>query len=384
MEIVGVIAEFNPFHKGHKRLVDEIKKAYPACTIAVVMSGCFTMRGEPAICDKYLRAETAVKNGADIVVELPPCYATAPAQYFAEGGIKTLMKFPDFNRLAFGSEDGDIQKIIKGAELLKSLDDDRTFKEYLKKALKSGKPFMEIKTKAYDKKADFCDLKKPNNLLAVNYINEAKKLKPDLEFFTVKREDNFNDDSLSFSNPSAKALRKALCEGKDIERFIPLSTQKFISGIQNEIFDAMVLSSLKNKTLTELSNLAGISEGLENRIKKYATENASYSEFLEKVKTKRYTLNRLKRIALSSLLDIDKTMFSECVATEPVLNVLAVAVDNKDILGRIENNSFTVKNCDRMRFGDNLHLKLIEKEENLYEALSGKKIEKTARFVKRI
>lgn len=382
MEIVGVIAEFNPFHNGHKKLFDEIKRRYKDSCIAVAMSGCFTMRGEMAVCDKYLRAEIAVKNGADIVVELAPCYATAPAQYFAEGGIKTLMSFSDFGCLAFGSEDGNSDNIIKSAHLLKSLDDDKTFKEYLKRALKSGQPFMEIKTKALNGKNGVADLKKPNNLLAANYIIAAENSNRNIEFFTVKREDNFNDESFEYKNPSAKALRKAIKDSRDISPYIPCGTDIEYNS-NEEIFKAMLLSSLKNKSVRELEKTEGVSEGLENRIVSFARSSASYDEFLEKVKTKRYTLNRLKRIALSSLLDIDRNVFDECMKLDPLLNVLAVAEDRKDLLREIKNSPFIVQNRDRIRFKDNLHITLIEKTENFYEACTGKKIEKTARFVKR-
>ena len=190
MRVNGIISEYNPFHNGHKYLLTESKKATSADYTVIVMSGNFVQRGAPALINKYKRAEMALQNGADLVLELPKYYATASAEYFAMGGISLLDKLGVVTNLSFGSECGDLAVLEKIARILVEEPNDYTI--LLRENLKKGQSYPTARTNALlEYNADFGEYKdvlsSPNNILGIEYLKALLKRKSSIQPYTLLR-----------------------------------------------------------------------------------------------------------------------------------------------------------------------------------------------------
>ena len=230
MNITGLITEYNPFHLGHKyHLENSIKDTNCNGTVAI-MSGNFIQRGFPALIDKYTRAEIAVKNGVDLVIELPLIYAISSAEGFSTGAIKVLNSLGVVNNIYFGSEHGSIDDLKLIAETLVREDDN--FKNNLKKALNSGLPFHSARAKALIDSIptlhNHSILESSNNILGIEYIKSLLRTNSNIKPMTIKRAGaNYNDEDVTTSFPSATSIRKALNDNKsleDIKSSLPIYT----------------------------------------------------------------------------------------------------------------------------------------------------------------
>ena len=297
--IFGVICEFNPFHDGHKYLIDSIKGKddYVLCA----MSGSFVQRGECAVYSKFDRAETAVKNGADIVFELVSPCSTLSAQGFAQAGVELLESTGVCDALAFGAECDDIDELTRIANEIKDKD------ELIKEELKSGCSYPAARKKVIDSPV----LDEPNNILALEYISSTK-LKP----VAVKRigKGHDSDDKMY----SASEIRKTLSDK---------ATMKAC--------ESAVLYKLRTMSADDFKRLDDVSEGLENRICEAVKTAKSLDELYDAVKTKRYTHSRIRRIILRAFLDINKD--------EPkrpqYLRILALSERGRDLLPEIKKHA---------------------------------------------
>ena len=178
MSVAGIIAEFDPFHNGHQYLIDTVRRELSPRAVVCVMSGNFTQRGEPAILDKFTRAQLAVKGGADLVVELPVCCAVNAAREFAFGGVRTLHLLGFVTHLAFGSETGDVKLLEHAAEL--ALKENDAFRKALKGQMEAGRPYGTAYARALiavlgPEIADFPDFPASNDILALEYIKQLKQ-----------------------------------------------------------------------------------------------------------------------------------------------------------------------------------------------------------------
>ncbi len=306
----GVVAEFNPFHNGHKYLIDTLKER--GDTVTAVMSGSFVQRGECACISPYERAEMALKNGVDLVLSLPVQYSTATAERFAYGGIKTLLSLGVINCIGFGSECGDEITLFKCAEAL--LSDD--FSVYLNKYLDTGDSFPVARQKAITHMTDVeCGdiLGTPNNILGVEYIKSIVSGGYDVDVKTVSRK-GASHDSTEYSEGicSASALREMLKNDTEIDCFVPATTaeifKKAISKgkapAEYDRLEGAILYKLRTMSLENIAALPDVSEGLEYRIYDAVRTSVSLEEILEKIKTRRYTHSRLRRIILCAFLGI--------------------------------------------------------------------------------
>ncbi len=352
MRVVGVIAEYNPLHNGHIYHLEQAKKKAGASYCVVVMSGNFVQRGEPACTDKFTRAEWALRAGADLVIELPTVFANASAERFAEGAVRLLHATGLVTDLAFGAEQGDIRKLSALADYL--AEEPPEFKSYLQYHLKMGDSFPRARYEALqDMGADpelLSELVKPNNILAMEYLRSLRKFAPEICPVPIERiGGGYNDDYLTGEYSSATAIRAAIREGNtQVLSSMPL----FISGAMqfdpqfpltvNDVGD-MMLYKFRLMSPQDVQRLPDVKEGIEQNLLKAARTAVDAESFFEAVKTKRYTLARIKRIGMSALLDMSEDLVEDMAGDDRNLyfRVLGIRKDARSLLSAIASISKT-------------------------------------------
>ena len=305
--VCGIIAEYNPFHNGHKYQLDLIKKSFDS--IVIIMSGSFTQRGDTAITDKWSRAKSALLSGADLVIELPTVYAMNTAERFAFGGISLLESLGIIDAVSFGSECGDITALENAAEVL--ICETAEEKEKMMSLLKSGSSYASARETAFSKKIPSQILSSPNNILAVEYIKHLKLLKSSIKPVTHRRMGN-NYLSAELDSPlsSATAIR-ANYNSNEIKFQMPEnvydifknSPKHFLSNL-----DTAAISFIRSQGAEALSHSLECVEGIENRIYNAAKKSSTLAEIEDICCTKRYTRAKIRRIILSSMLSITSDM----------------------------------------------------------------------------
>lgn len=310
MKICGVIAEYNPFHNGHKYHLDSVKTDFDACV--TVMSGNYVERSETAVFSKRYRTMTAFKNGADLVIELPLCYSAASAEKFAFGGVYLLNALGCVDSISFGSECGDISQLIAAASAVNSPLTDGQIQFFLK----SGMSYPAAREKAVETlfgKDVSSVLSDPNNILGIEYIKALNKLNSNIIPVTLLRSgEGHNSKNIENDIISASAVRELIKNEKDISHFVPESTLKIIENAEydkrfpsdfNKLSTA-IIASLRQKSSRDFSDIPDVSEGIENRILSSAKTAVNLDELYMNAKTKRYTHSRIRRIVLFSFLGI--------------------------------------------------------------------------------
>ncbi|MGN1316715.1 MAG: nucleotidyltransferase family protein [Acutalibacteraceae bacterium] len=322
----GVVAEFNPFHNGHKFLVDSLKENGNN-TVTAVMSESFVQRGECACLSPVDRTKAALLCGVDLVLSLPVPYATASAERFALGGVSVLGALGCVDALAFGAESANAENLKKCAEIITSEDFSRNIEEYLDQGLS----FPVARQKALETVGgkELSDiLSTPNNILGVEYIKAINKLNLNMEIFPIGRKGVAHDSSVENGNMcSASAIRDNLEKGCAVKKFLPepaynvmreeIEKGKAPANYKN--LETAILYKLRSMSASDFRELPDVSEGLEYRFREGVRTSASLEEILEKVKTKRYTHSRLRRIVLCSLLGIKK---EDVLTKVPYIRVL--------------------------------------------------------------
>ena len=315
MKTTAVISEYNPFHNGHKYLLNQAG-ANGSTHIIAIMGGNFLQRGNCAILDKYRRAESAVSSGVDLVIELPQIYACASAERFAFGAVSTLEQCGCVNELAFGSECGDTQLLKKTVDVITNSNEVGVLlKAYLKKGYSHPRAMQAAVADAMGNNDNISDiLREPNNTLAIEYIRSLNILKSNIVPFAVKRvgaAHGSDDTSREFA--SASAVRNMILHNDSLyKEYIPEEVFDIINEcIQNGECPADfsnnergILAVLRRMTAEDFLRIPDVSEGLENRLVKAIRENNSISDIITAVKCKRYTHARLSRIITCAYLGI--------------------------------------------------------------------------------
>ena len=319
MSTIGIIAEFNPLHSGHKYIIDCAKSG--GNTVICALSGNFVQRGDVAILSKTERAKSALLCGADIVAEIPVLWSMSTAQNFALGGMWQLYNL-GCDTIMFGSESGDIDALKNAAEVL--LSDE--FSVLVTEKAKEGITFAAAREQAaMALGVDFKLLRSPNDNLGIEYIIAAKKLKLPIDFRCVTRQGAAHDSMEAVGGyVSASFIREELLKGNIgyTERFMP----SCLRGKINEediadisLLERAILCSLRTKSAKDFVNLPDISEGLENKMQFSARVAGNLEELYNMIKTKRYTLARVRRLVLSAFLEFDNQFF---MVTPPYVRLL--------------------------------------------------------------
>lgn len=324
MQICGIVAEYNPFHNGHAYQIQEARRLTGCDCLAVVMSGNWVQRGEPAIVDKWKRSRAAIENGADVVIELPFLYVNQSADQFAHGAVH-LLKKADVQWISFGSECGDLEKLQEIAELPIYLND---FKDHLD----NGESFP--KTFSY-----FTEDLKSNDILAVSYLREMKdtKIKP----VVIQRTNDYLSDALS-DVCSAMAIRKGLEDHKDITNttvmadILRTNECVYLKQFYPYIRTYLIMTSKERLHETFL-----FSEGIENHLKKCAEQAETFEAFISLAVNARYTASRIKRSLVSMLLQFTREE-KEALHEADYLRVLAFNDTGRKWLGEMRKKDVCI------------------------------------------
>lgn len=328
---VGIIAEYNPFHNGHLYMLNKVKEMYKDDEIILVLSGNYTQRGDVSIIDKWNKADIAKKYGVNLIVELPIIYSIQSADFFAKGALEILDSLK-VDKLVFGSEidDIDILKEIANVQI-----NNNTFDKLVKIYSRMGYNYPTSLSLAINeitgKKVDA-----PNDLLGVSYIKEIIKNNYKIEPILIKRENDYHSLDISKIS-SGEAIRKALRKGIDVKEAVPEYTYKNLKNL-HFIDDYFNLLKYKIITCKDLSIYHEVNEGIENKIRKEILNSNSYDELINKVKSKRYTYNKIKRILLYILLDITKDDMSKLNAWN-YIRILGFDDKGKKYLNRVKKDS---------------------------------------------
>ncbi|MBR1442515.1 MAG: nucleotidyltransferase [Firmicutes bacterium] len=346
----GIIAEYNPFHNGHKYHIAQTRHITNAENIIVIMSGNFVQRGEPAIVNKYLRARAALLNGADMVIELPTVYSTGSADVFAFGSISLLDSSGIIDNISFGSEAGQLEPFKAAADVL--LTEPLSFKAAIKEELSKGISYPKARMNALSKElgTDCSYLSTANNILALEYIKSLAALNSHITPYTVARlSADYHSEDISGNISSASAVRKAIYVLSPSELPQTLSScipDNYLDDLLSEIssyiptLDAYsdILSYILCTKPTEyIASISDITEGLENRIKK-SDDFIKITDLLSSLKTKRYTLSKLRRAILHIILGIRR---SDVILSSPppYIRVLGIRKDKSYLLSDLVENS---------------------------------------------
>ncbi len=340
--VFGIVSEFNPFHKGHKYLVDRAKEL-GASAVVTVMSGNATQRGELAVCDKYLRAEAAARCGVDLVLELPYPFSAATAESFAMGAISVLSQFCD--TVIFGSECGDIDLLLRAADFASSESFRTLYRERLLAGEQSAAAYIALI------RGEIGAELSSNDILGVEYIKADKILGSSLTFVTLKRQGGeYRSDAatLDGSPDSAMAIRRILRKGdvSELASRLPEATFDLLLRAQNngEIIDEKKYFEAA-RLFFRLTSAAAFADtpclegGIAERICRAAHESATGEEFFSMLSTKRYTDAKLRRGILFALTGVRSEDLS---LTPAYTNLLAANETGRGILSRARKSEFKV------------------------------------------
>ena len=377
MKIVGIIAEYNPFHNGHQYHIKEALKISGADTAIVVMSGDFVQRGSPAIMPKHIRAEMALNGGASLVLELPVPYATGSAEYFAHGAISLLNKLGCVDSICFGSECGEIIKLEELAHILSEEPEEYRF--LLSSYLKQGNSFPHARQLAIHDylNSDSADeiLSSPNNILGIEYLKALYRLHSKMKAYTIRRiSSNYHDQELKETYSSASAIRNEIKRDSmdTLLSQVSETNLKLLRNLKNlrypvypNDFSLVLKYKLMQESKESLMKYADVSVELANRILNRLDEYKKLEQFCDLLKTKELTYSRISRALLHILLDIKSEDYRDITYAR----VLGFRKSHSEILSQIKQNASIPLVTKLAAFPDLEGLKLDIKTSNLYESV---------------
>lgn len=347
--VLGIIAEYNPFHNGHLYHIAKSKQETGAQYVVAIISGNFVQRGDTSIVNKWVKARMALLNGADLVIELPTVYSISSAENFAEGAIKILNSLGIVDTLSFGMEAKDIATLNNIANVL--FNEPKEYVTILSHELKKGNSFPKARENALmmylnDIKRYANVMAGSNNILAIEYLKALKRTKSMINPIGIKREKVlYNDKYIVDEFASATAIRKMLITKQlgDISKVMPRNSYLLLGEelkkghyvIDISRFEKEIIYNLRKMSLEDISKLPDVSEGLENSIKNAADSCNTIEELINIVKTKRFTQTRIQRILLYSLLGITKKQMEMSRKVTPYVRVLGFNNKGKELISEM-------------------------------------------------
>ena len=377
----GIVAEYNPFHSGHSYQLEDAKRQSGADYTVVVMSGSFVQRGAPALLNKYNRTMMALKNGADLVLELPTLYSVSSAEYFATGAITLLDKLGVVDYLCFGSECGDVHKLQPIADIL--LEEPKEYTELFKKYLKQGLNYPSARIAALTQyRPDLSDardlLASANNILGIEYLKAIRRRNSKLQPITTARtSSNYHDRMLGTHQSSALALRQAIYDNQNIQILasqMPESAYQILSAsvaakepLQLNDLSAALHYKLLMESEKGYSDYLDVSAELSDRIRNHLWDFTGYRAFCDLLKTKDMTYTRISRALLHILLDIkdDDLKLYEQADYICYARVLGFRTGAEDLLSVVKKRSsvpLLTKLADAEHILDETGLAILKKE----------------------
>ena len=292
MDIIGIIAEYNPFHNGHIYHINKIKEMYPNSIIILVLNGYFLERGEISIESIESKTKISLENNIDIVISLPFVFGTNSADTFSDASIE-LLNALKVEKIIFGSECNDIKKLISLAK--KQLN--KEYENDVKKYLDLGYNYPTALNKALN-----IGINTPNDLLGLSYVKTIIKNKYNIEPITIKRTNDYHDKKSNNNIISASNIREKIKNNIDINEYLP--TKDYINEINYDLYFKLLKYKILNDE--DLSRYLTVDEGIENRLKKVINDCNSLNELINLIKTKRYTYNRINRMFIHILVGLTK------------------------------------------------------------------------------
>ena len=342
MEAVGVVAEYNPFHRGHAWQLEHLRELLPGVAVICAMSGNFVQRGEAAIVEKHLRAEAAVRGGADLVLELPLPWAISSAEGFARGGVEVLDATGVVGTLAFGSECADTEALCRVADCLGS----EAYRAALRELLPGGATFAACREAAVRSllgAEDAALLEGPNNNLGVEYCKAIAALGSGMRPLALPRTGVGHDGKSAGGIASAshiRALLQSLGSAEafltaDMARLYAVETAAARAPVQTQTLERAMLARFRCMEEADFAAFDPGEEGLYRRFFAASREATSLAELLDAVKTKRYAHARLRRMALAAFLNVPAAL----PETVPYLHVLAMNGRGRALLHEMKHTA---------------------------------------------
>ena len=348
-KIVGIIAEYNPFHNGHVYHIQNTKEQTGADCIVAVITGNFTQRGNSSVVNKWEKTKMAIAGGADLVIELPTIYSISSAENFADGAVKVLDSLGIVDTISFGMEAEDLSSLNNIATVLYS--EPPEYVSVLMHELQKGESFPKARDNALmmylnDIKRYANILKGSNNILAIEYLKALKKQKSNLMPIGIKREKiYYNSMKIIDEFASATGIRNLLLRNQveEVRKVVPSTTfQILMNNFRNgtyvldlTAYNYEIIYKLRNMTVKEISELPDVAEGLENLIKEAAGKTNNLIELISMIKSKRYTQTRIQRILIYAMLGITKKDMELSKKIIPYIRVLGCSENGKMLLSQI-------------------------------------------------
>ena len=383
MNVLAIIAEYNPMHNGHVFQINEAKKIANADFVITCMGGNFTQRGNTSIVSKFEKTKMALLNGSDMVIELPTIYSVSSSENFAYGAIKILKELNFVTHISFGIEEENIQKLQDIAELLQN--EPLGYCKILKEQLDLGVPYPEARAKAvsiYLNNVEYETIMQgSNNILAIEYLKQMKKQKANFVPIGIKRNKvSYNSTKIIEDYASSSAIRKFIYNNEllQIKSVMPKSAYEIlINNIKNGTYNIdlnnyskIIIYKLRTMSLKQISNLPDVNEGIENLIKSSADKTNNISELIKLVKSKRYTQTRIQRILIYTLLNITKQDMKISKKTSPYIRVLGCTKKGQKLLKEIPQNRLitSLKKYEQNKLNKNITrmLEIDKSSTNIY------------------
>lgn len=330
MNVIGVIAEYNPFHLGHLYQINKIKEMYKDSIIIAIVSSSFTQRGDVSILNKWNKARIALDNGIDLVIELPYFYAGQSSDIFAKGAV-TILNYLGIDTLVFGMESDDINNLKLMADIQLN---DKNYNNIVKEYLSNGYNYPTALSKAIKDVLNL-DIYLPNDLLALSYIKQVKLINNNIDVIGIKRTNDYHSKEITSNIVNASLIREQFKNNLDISNYIPnYDTNKLYNVSANDFYPLLKYQILNN--INNLDKFLTVDEGIDNRIKKYIKNSNNWNELVNNIKTKRYTYNKINRMLMHILVNLTKDE-SKNIAIDYV-RVLGFNSKGRSYLNKIKKN----------------------------------------------